>query len=1511
MSSTRGSLCKRAALAAGGLVVLIGGGHVVAWIAGLMPQGPTTAIIMTTNAGLGLLASGVALILTAAGTRGPRSRRLARVCAAVALLLGLATLSEHLLGWNLRIDQLFAAEFPGAVGVTSPNRMGPPASLSLALLGTALLLLTRRQAADRRRGPALHEPLALVTALLGLLSIIGYLYGVSALYQVARLTGIAWPTALSILLLAVGVLCAEPDHGWMAHVTAPDPGGAIIRGLLGPILLLPLVFGWLRLAGERLGWFDGAMGTSLMMLLFMVTFSSLLVFAGRRVSVASAARGASEREARSQRDLLEESEARLRLAQVAGRVGTFEWNVVSGVNTWSPELEAMYGLAPGGFKRTQRAWEDLLHPDDRAHAVHAVNTAFETGEPGEAEFRVVWPDGSVHWLAGRWQVFRDASGQPLRLTGVNIDVTERKQAEQELRQSERRLALAASATGIGIFVSNSLTGDILATEQFGHLAGLCAAAAATTTLSHHYHKDQWAERVHGDDWPVLRAAIDACQSERRPLDEEYRVAGHDGTERWVNVRGVFEDDDRGNATRFLGVLIDSTDRKKAEADRDADLAALTRMHALSRRGVEAGGSAALLQETIDTAVAIMKADKGTLQLLERDRLRIVAHHGHERPFLDHFAAAENVASVCGEATRRGERVIVPDVETSPIFSGTPSLPVMRAAGVRAVQSTPLLTRGGRLLGILTTQWAAPHTADERSLWRLDLLARQAADLIEQTQADAGLRESNERLRLAQDAGGVGIWEWDVRTNELHWTPELERIYGLEPGSVRAYADFGTRVHPDDLAMVETAWNDAVAARRSFAVEFRIVQPGGNVRWILSKGGAVYDAAAAAARVFGVNIDITERKAADESLRRTEALLTAVSETTEDAIYVKDLDSRLLMVNPATVRLMGKPLEQLIGHTDEEFFDDPAIAHSILEHDRALIRRGQPQVFEETVETPSGHRIMLSSKVPWRDRDGRIMGIIGISRDITERKRAEQALAGSEERYRGIVETAEEGIALHGADGTITYVNERMANMLGYSRGELVGRSSLDFVDDAEREAVIRSREALKDGRGFHAERRLLRKDGSTLWTLSNVTPQRDETGTFVGYLAMHTDISALKETGDALRDVNARLEEADRRKDEFIAILSHELRNPLAPIRFALPVLQKAGVTEAGGEAIEVIARQVTHLTRLVDDLLDVSRITTGKIELRRDYVTLRSVIRSAVEAAAPSVAAGGHSLQLHIPDEPLWVYGDAARLSQIVTNLLDNSAKYTPRGGQLAVTVARQGDQATVSVRDNGVGIPAADLPTVFEMFHQVNRVEKAPGGLGIGLALVKRLVEMHGGAVEAHSAGLGQGAEFVVQLPVAGDVARQAADVVAVSPTRRLRVLVVDDNADLVGMLAVFVESFGHDVRKAFDGPSAVSAAVSYRPDVVLLDIGLPGMTGLDVARELRRRAETSGARLIALTGWGQADDRRATEAAGFDAHLTKPTDPDVLEALLNCERHGCADCVDKCAAAVGLPTPGGAAG
>lgn len=333
-------------------------------------------------------------------------------------------------------------------------------------------------------------------------------------------------------------------------------------------------------------------------------------------------------------------------------------------------------------------------------------------------------------------------------------------------------------------------------------------------------------------------------------------------------------------------------------------------------------------------------------------------------------------------------------------------------------------------------------------------------------------------------------------------------------------------------------------------------------------------------------------------------------------------------------------------------------------------------------------------------------------------------------------------------------------------------------------------------------------------------------------------------------------------------------------------MLHREHLSQTAGGALTVIDRQLDHLTRLVDDLLDVSRITRGKLDLRLEYITLGSAVNAAVEAASPVITAARHTLDVVVPDEPIWLHADAARITQVLTNLLNNSAKYTPRGGRIDVHARRERNDAVVAVRDNGMGIPPDAMPTLFKMFRQVNGPDPSQSGLGIGLALVKRLVEMHGGTIEAQSEGTARGSEFTVRLPVAEErEPREPADEERSDLTngRRLKVLVVDDNVDLVEMLAILVEDAGHEVRKALDGESAVSAALSYRPDVILLDLGLPVLSGLEVARELRRHPEMARTRLVALTGWGQPEDRRQTEDAGFDTHLTKPAEPQRLQRLL----------------------------
>jgi signal transduction histidine kinase/ActR/RegA family two-component response regulator len=368
-----------------------------------------------------------------------------------------------------------------------------------------------------------------------------------------------------------------------------------------------------------------------------------------------------------------------------------------------------------------------------------------------------------------------------------------------------------------------------------------------------------------------------------------------------------------------------------------------------------------------------------------------------------------------------------------------------------------------------------------------------------------------------------------------------------------------------------------------------------------------------------------------------------------------------------------------------------------------------------------------------------------------------------------------------------------------------------------------------------------------------------------------------------------QLRDSDRRKDEFLAVLAHELRNPLAPIRNSLQLLRMGN---GNGEIIEqarsVMERQLEHMVHLIDDLLDVSRITRGKIQLRKERVELAAAVQSALEAARPLIEASNHELTVRLPPEPTYLDADPTRLAQVFSNLLTNAAKYTERAGRIWLTVERQSGDAVVSVRDTGIGIAAEYLPRVFQMFSQVApALERSQGGLGIGLSLVKGLVEMHGGTVEAHSDGPGKGSQFVVRLPVVDllthrsiDPERDAAASARCSPSR---ILVVDDNRDSVDSLATVLQLQGHDIQTARDGVEAVQAAAAFRPNLVLLDIGLPKMNGYEAAQRIRQHDWGKTMVLIAMTGWGQDEDKRRALQAGFDHHMTKPVDPVALEKLM----------------------------
>ena len=494
----------------------------------------------------------------------------------------------------------------------------------------------------------------------------------------------------------------------------------------------------------------------------------------------------------------------------------------------------------------------------------------------------------------------------------------------------------------------------------------------------------------------------------------------------------------------------------------------------------------------------------------------------------------------------------------------------------------------------------------------------------------------------------------------------------------------------------------------------------------------------------------------------------------------------------------------------------------------------------------------------------------------------KALQESEGRLRALFANAAVGMAELTREGHFALVNDALAHILGETRERLIGASINQVAHAEDRDDVEGVLRRLMRGEieTFSGERRFLRRDGETIWVKLSVSIARDENQLPRG-IAVIEDVTERKHAEEDLR-------EADRRKDEFLATLAHELRNPLAPIRNSLHIFRMVGIKDPTVERVaDMMERQVEHMVRMVDDLLEVSRISRGKIELRKERIELASVLRNAVDSSMPLIEAAKHAFHVHIPDEAIFLDADPMRLAQVFANLLNNAAKYTPQQGEIAMTVSVEPGMAVICVKDNGEGIPPGMLGRVFNMFTQVNTGARAQGGLGIGLTLAKTLVHLHGGTIEAHSEGKGKGCEFTVRLPLAAPEVQ--AEPVSLSPKgasepgRLKRVLVVDDNRDAADSLGMLLQFLGAEVMVVHDGPSALASLKPFQPEVVLLDLGMPDMNGLEVARRMRENPEFNAITLVALTGWGQREDRRRTHEAGFDYHLVKPADVGMLQNIL----------------------------
>jgi PAS domain S-box-containing protein len=733
---------------------------------------------------------------------------------------------------------------------------------------------------------------------------------------------------------------------------------------------------------------------------------------------------------------------------------------------------------------------------------------------------------------------------------------------------------------------------------------------------------------------------------------------------------------------------------------------------------------------------------------------------------------------------------------------------------------------------------------------------------------------------------AGVWTYDHASGALSCSSEVFGMLGRSEGNLPDKPEAWLEcVHPEDRGRVLDRMLTWEAADDVFhEAQFRI--RGSSSQWLSvhCRGTVVTrDAAGKPLKTTGVILDISDWQAN----RRELGELVPVGIYTI-CHYVSDNSLHFLYLNDQYCKITG--LDKSAVMTDARLAfarAHPEDRIRLDEANRESATSGKPFLFEGRFNIRGQYRwLRIDSRPTFRlNGDSEWNGVVV---DITDLKSAEKALRESEELFRAVFEKAGNGIAIADLEGRVKQVNTAFCHMLGYSKEELVGRFASDLVHPDDKAANAQAFNRLRDGEtsALELEHRYLRKDGQAVWVRKSASLLQNNGGPPEGVLALVTNITEHRRMERALLD-------ADSRKDEFLATLAHELRNPLAPISNAVSLIKRLGDddTAVKGQArllISLVDRQVDHLIRLVDDLLEVSRITSGKIELKKKHVGLAAVIQQALETSDPLIQAGRHKISISLGDQPLIVGGDPVRLVQVFANLINNAAKYTPPEGHIEISIKRKGDKATTSIRDNGMGIKADMLPRVFDLFTQSSpALPHAKGGIGIGLALARSLVEMHGGQIDARSDGPEQGSEFVVCLPLAAAAIQDEQNVgetVGASATASQRALVVDDDRDVADTLVMLLQHFGVDVRVAYDGGAALAIVAGFKPHLALVDIGMPGMDGYEAARQIRKLPEGRDLRLVALSGWGRDEDRRLSADAGFDDHLVKPLRIRALEDLLN---------------------------
>jgi PAS domain S-box-containing protein len=768
-----------------------------------------------------------------------------------------------------------------------------------------------------------------------------------------------------------------------------------------------------------------------------------------------------------------------------------------------------------------------------------------------------------------------------------------------------------------------------------------------------------------------------------------------------------------------------------------------------------------------------------------------------------------------------------------------------------------------------------------------------------TQPVLPTRFSEERLELAIRSGRLGVWEWDVRTNTLLWNDRMLELYGITRGQFSGEVSaWENGIHPEDRAGAISEMQAAVRGDAPWDTDFRVLNPDGTVRHIKADGIVLRDENGVALRVLGLNRDVSRAHETESELRQSERRYRALFDHMQEGLAYCQMifgngeppDFVFLAVNESFESKTG--LRNVVGKRMSKLLAGSPLSDPRLYDLFGRVARSGVSERSDVYIKALDAWFSLSVYGPEPDH------FVAVFEVITEAKRTAEALRRIQSMLEEGQRIAHVGSFEYLVDSRQVVWSEEQYRIFGLEPreaapdyDELLARSvHPDDAADVHRAFFA----AVQRAEIFEAEHRVIWPDGSLRWVKARALPHFDENGVLVRYVGATLDVTEAKRAEQALREAARRdadseaLRKANRRKDEFLAMLGHELRNPLAPIRNGLYVLDRA---PKGGEqaarARAIIERQIDHLTRLVDDLLDVSRITRGKVVLRLERLDLCELVRRTAEDYRSTFVDAGVALEVCTAPHPVWVHGDRTRLAQMVGNLLANAVKFTPSGGRVALSVCTEAHapEAIVRLEDNGRGIAPEVLPRLFEAFTQADvTLDRQKGGLGLGLAVVKGLVQMHGGSVSASSEGVGKGATFTLRLPYEKVAPVPQAENATEQAVPSRRVLLVEDNVDAAESLRDLLSLGGHDVVVALTGRDGVEKARTLRPDIVLCDVGLPELDGYEVARLLRADPNLAGVRLVALTGYAGQGDVAKAEAAGFDGHLAKPPSLEAIERELS---------------------------